>query len=79
MFTSTTSNAMLVGCMSVNSGSVTLTSPNGMSQVVETGARRFEVADGIQAIAGPSGAKTWQFSAAREWAGWLVALRPKTP
>jgi PKD repeat protein len=76
--TSTTSNAMLVGCMSVNSGSVTLTSPNGMSQVVETGARRFEVADGIQAIAGPSGAKTWQFSAAREWAGWLVALRPKT-
>ena len=77
--TSTTAKAMLVGCMSVNSGSVSLTSPAGMAQAVETGARRFEVADGIQANAGPSGAKTWTFSAAREWAGWLVALRPKTP
>jgi myo-inositol-hexaphosphate 3-phosphohydrolase len=77
--TSTTANAMLVGCMSVNSSSVTLTSPAGMAQAVETGARRFEIADGIQAVAGPSGAKTWNFSAAREWAGWLVALRPKTP
>lgn len=77
--TTTTANAMLVGCMSVNSGSVTLTTPTGMAQAVETGARRFEVADGISAIAGPSGAKTWTFSAAREWAGWLVALRPKTP
>lgn len=77
--TSTAANAMLVGCMSVNSGSVTLTSPAGMSQAVETGARRFEIADGIQATAGPSGAKAWTFSSAREWAGWLVALRPKTP
>lgn len=77
--TTTAANAMLVGCMSVNSSSVTLTSPAGMSQAVETGARRFEVADGIQAAAGASGAKTWNFSAAREWAGWLVALRPKAP
>jgi myo-inositol-hexaphosphate 3-phosphohydrolase len=77
--TSTTAKAMLVGCMSVNSSSATLTSPAGMGQAVEAGARRFEVADGIQAIAGPSGAKTWTFSAAREWAGWLVALRPKAP
>ncbi|OAE02745.1 phytase [Arthrobacter sp. OY3WO11] len=77
--TSTTPNAMLVGCMSVNSSSVTLTSPAGMSQAAETGARRFEVADGILAAAGSSGAKAWTFSSAREWAGWLVALRPKTP
>ncbi|WP_307609192.1 phytase [Pseudarthrobacter sp. W1I19] len=77
--TTTAANAMLVGCVSVNSSSVTLTSPAGMSQAVEAGARRFEVADGIQATAGPSGAKTWAFSAAREWAGWMVALRPKTP
>ncbi|MDQ0823953.1 hypothetical protein QFZ60_000126 [Arthrobacter sp. B2I5] len=77
--TTTAANAMLVGCMSVNSSSVTLTSPAGMSQAVEAGARRFEVADGIQAAAGASGAKTWNFSAAREWAGWLVALRPKAP
>ncbi|WP_306926939.1 phytase [Arthrobacter globiformis] len=77
--TATAANAMLVGCMSVNSASVTLTSPAGMTQAVEAGARRFEIADGIQPIAGPSGAKTWNFSAAREWAGWLVALRPKAP
>ncbi|WP_395401989.1 phytase [Arthrobacter sp. UC242_113] len=77
--TTTTANAMLVGCMSVNSSSVTLTSPAGMAQAVETGARRFELADGTQAAAGPSGTKSWTFSAAREWAGWLVALRPKTP
>ena len=77
--TTTTANAMLVGCMSVNSGSVTLTSPAGMTQAIETGARRFEVADGVQAAAGPGGAKTWTFSAAREWAGWLVAVRPKAP
>ncbi|BCW65726.1 hypothetical protein NicSoilB4_04890 [Arthrobacter sp. NicSoilB4] len=77
--TSTTANAMLVGCMSVNSSSASLTPPGGMAQAVEAGARRFEIADGIQSIAGPSGAKTWTFSAAREWAGWLVALRPKTP
>ena len=77
--TTTTAKAMLVGCMSVNSSSATLAPPAGMVQAVETGARRFEIADGIQAIAGPSGAKTWTFSAAREWAGWLVALRPKTP
>lgn len=77
--TTSTANAMLVGCMSVNSSSVTLTSPDGMNQTVETGARRFELADGIQVAAGASGAKTWKFSAAREWAGWLAALRPKAP
>jgi hypothetical protein len=77
--TTTTSNAMLVGCMSVNSSSVTLTSPTGMSQVIETGTRKFEFADGIQATAGASGTKTWTFSAAREWAGWLAALRPEVP
>lgn len=75
--TTTTANAMLVGCMSVNSSSVTLNSPAGMLQAVEAGARRFEVADGVQAAAGASGAKTWSFSSAREWAGWLVPLRPK--
>ena len=74
--TTTTANAMLVGCMGVNSSSVTLTSPAGLSQAWEVGDRRFELADGRQATAGGSGAKTWTFSASREWAGWLVALRP---
>jgi hypothetical protein len=50
-----------------------------MSQAIETGARKFEFADGIQATAGASGDKTWTFSAAREWAGWLAALRPNAP
>ena len=75
--TTTTSNAMLVGCMGVNSASATLGSPAGMSEVVETGARRFELSDGLQATAGPSGSKTWTLSSKRDWAGWLVALRPR--
>jgi hypothetical protein len=48
-----------------------------MTEIVETGARRFELADGLQSTAGPSGTKTWTFSSAREWAGWLVALRAR--
>jgi len=75
--TTTTANAMLVGCMGVNSSSATLASPAGMTEVVETGARRFELADGLQPAAGASGTKTWTFSSAREWAGWLVPLRPR--
>lgn len=75
--TTATANAMLVGCMSVNSSTSTLSPPVGMSEVVETGERRFDLADGLQPTAGPSGPKTWAFSAAREWAGWLVALRPR--
>jgi hypothetical protein len=74
--TTTTANDMLVGCMSVNSSSVTLSSPAGMSQVAELGDRRFELADGKLSAAGATGARTWTFSGAREWAGWLVALRP---
>ena len=74
--TTTTANAMLVGCMSANSSTLTFASPGGMTEVVETGERRFELADGLQPTAGPSGTKTWTFNAAREWAGWLVVLRP---
>ena len=74
--TTTVANAMLVGCMSGNSSAITFTPPGGMTEVVATGERRFELADGLQPTAGPSGNKTWTFSAAREWAGWLVALRP---
>jgi hypothetical protein len=68
---------MLVGCMAVNSSTATLSSPAGMTQAVETGDRRFELADGLQPTAGPSGTKTWTFNAARAWAGWLVALRAR--
>jgi hypothetical protein len=74
--TTTTANAMLVGCMGVNSTSVTLASPSDLREAWETGERRFELADGVQATAGSSGPKTWTFNAAREWSGWLVALKP---
>jgi len=76
--TTTTPGAMLVGCMGINSSSATNTidSPGGMTQAWDIGGRRHELADGRQATAGPSGGKAWTLSAAREWAGWLVALRP---
>lgn len=76
--TTTTAGAMLVSCMAMNSSSTTNTiaSPAGMTQAWDIGGKRHEVADGVQAAAGASGAKSWTFSAAREWAGWLGALRP---
>ena len=75
--TTQTANAMVVGCMGVNSGSATLAPPSGMTEAVETtGGRKLDLADDVQATAGTSGAKQWSFSASREWAGWLVALRP---
>jgi hypothetical protein len=70
---------MLVGCMGANSSSAstTIASPSGMSQAWDIGGRRHELADGLQAAAGPSGSRTWTFNVAREWAGWLTALRPR--
>ena len=75
--TTATPGAMLVGCMAINSSStgVSIGSPVGMAQAWDIGGKRHELADGIKAAAGPSGSKTWTFSSAREWAGWLVALR----
>ena len=49
----------------------------GMTAAWDIGGKRHELADGVQAIAGPSGPKTWIFSSGREWAGWLTALRPR--
>ena len=76
--TTTTANAMLVGCI----GGELLLGDAHVAGRAEPGLgawgdRRFELADGRQATAGGSGAKTWTFSASREWAGWLVALRPQ--
>ena len=47
-----------------------------MAEAWDIGGKRHELADQTQAAAGPSGSKTWTFSSTREWAGWLVALRP---
>ena len=77
--TTATANAMLVGCMGINSSSVstTISSPGGMTQAWDVAGKRHELADAIQGAAGASGTKTWTFSASREWAGWLTALRPR--
>jgi PKD repeat protein len=76
--TTSAANAMLVGCMSIDSSAttVTISPPAGLTEAWNLAGKRQKLADGEQASAGPSGAKTWIFSASREWAGWLVALRP---
>jgi PKD repeat protein len=77
--TTTTANAMLVGCMGINSSSSSalIASPAGMTEAWDIGGKRHELADGLQVAAGPSGAKAWTLSSSRAWAGWLVALRPR--
>jgi hypothetical protein len=74
--TTTAANAQVLGCTGVNSSSTSITPPAGLTEAWDLGARRSEFADGVQQAAGPSGAKTFTFSASRAWAGWLVALRP---
>ena len=63
----------------MNSSSTTLTiaSPIGMTEAWDIDGKRHELADAPQASAGPTGSRTWNFSSARDWAGWLVALRAK--
>jgi PKD repeat protein len=77
--TTTVANAMLVGCVGINSSSTatSIGSPAGMTQAWDIGGKRHELADGVQAAAGPSGTKAWALGADRAWAGWLVALRPR--
>ncbi len=73
--TTTTANAMVVGCMGVNSGTATITAPTGMAEAWEVGGKKAELDDAVLATAGATGNRTWTFGATREWAGWLVALR----
>jgi myo-inositol-hexaphosphate 3-phosphohydrolase len=70
--------SMVVGCMATNTSAttVTMTSPAGLTEAWDLGGKRQDYADGVQATAGPSGTKTWTFSASRAWAGWLLSLRP---
>jgi hypothetical protein len=77
--TTATANAMLVGCMAINSSNtgITIASPAGMAEAWDLAGKRHEVADGPQSVPGAGGDKTWNFSAAREWGGWLAALRPQ--
>jgi PKD repeat protein len=76
--TTVSPNAMLVGCVGINSSStaVTLATPAGLGEAWDIGGKRNELADGLQGSAGPSGTKTWTLSSVREFGGWLTALRP---
>jgi hypothetical protein len=64
--------------MGANSGSESLliTAPTGMSEAWNLAGKRQELADQALAGVGDSGTRSWTFSSSREWAGWLVALRP---
>ncbi|MDQ0636107.1 hypothetical protein QFZ40_004016 [Arthrobacter pascens] len=77
--TTTTAGAMLVGAIAINSSNTTIaiTGPSGMAEVYDVGGKRTELDDGLQAAAGSLGSKSWTWTSgsAREWAGWLVALR----
>jgi hypothetical protein len=56
---------------------VTISTPIGLVEAWDIGGKRHELASGVQATAGLSQDVSWGFSASREWAGWLVALRPR--
>jgi hypothetical protein len=75
--TTSAPNAMLVGCVGINSTSTgaLISSPAGMTQAWDIGGKRHELADGIVGPAGATGPRTWTMSQSRAWAGWLVALR----
>jgi len=76
--TTVSPGAMLVGAVALNSSNITvlITGPSGMTERWDLGGKRQEYDDAVQQTAGNSGAKTWTFSAGREGAGWLAALRP---
>jgi PKD repeat protein len=77
--TTVTSNAMVVGCMGVGLSAtpVQITGPVDMSQVWDLAGTQNEFDDVRQATPGPTGTRTWTFTHARDWAGWVAALRPR--
>jgi hypothetical protein len=77
--TTVTNDAMVVGCMGVSSSAtpVQVTGPVGMSQAWSLAGTPNAFADARQATPGPTGPKSWTFSNARDWAGWVAALRPR--
>lgn len=76
--TASVTGDMLVGCMGINSGStsVGITGPSGLAEAWDIGGKRHEYGDGRLTAAGATGPRTWTFTSGREWAGWLMALRP---
>ncbi len=76
--TTSVANAMLVGCMSIDSSvmSVTISPPAGFTERWNLAGKRQEYADLVRAGTGPSGPQTWTLGGSRDWAGWLAALAP---
>jgi hypothetical protein len=76
--TTTEAGSMVVGCMAANTSveTMTITAPTGLAKAWDLAGKRQQLADAVQTAAGPSGNKTWTFTASRAWAGWLMALRP---
>src|SRR4051794_9602509 len=77
--TTVTSNAMVVGCMGLglSATAAQITGPASMSQVWDLTGTQNEFDDARQATPGPTGTRTWTFTHARDWAGWVAALRPR--
>jgi PKD repeat protein len=76
--TATVAGSMLVGCMGINSGSTSVgIGPSDLTEAWDIGGKRHEYGDGQLTTAGATGPRTWAFTSGREWAGWLMALRPR--
>jgi hypothetical protein len=75
--TTVTPGAMLVGGVALNSGSSAVTPPTGWGEALEaTGVQVTELANRVQAAAGPAGDATWTFGGSFAATGWMGALRP---
>jgi len=61
---------------SSSAASLVMNAPSGMGVAWNLTGKRQMLTGETLAVAGGSGTRTWTFSSAREWAGWLVALRP---
>ena len=70
--------SMLVGCMGINASptSITMQQHASMTERWDLGGKRQSYADEVLAVDGPTGSRSWTFSAGRAWSGWLTALVP---
>lgn len=72
-----TNGAMLVATVGNINGGTGIAPPDGFTERWDNATnRRLNLADLVQATAGPSGAKTATLEAARTYTGFLIALRP---
>ena len=84
MVTTTAPNSLLLALFAARNGGVTATAPSGLTEVVDAATSagpngvQIEVAHGLQAAAGSSGAKVATASASVVSIGSLLALTPAT-